>query len=390
MSYFLSEEQNIAVASLRRFLDNDIDPIVTQYRDQFIPKPVMHEILQGLSQFGLVVAPLPEDVGGLGMDWGFHLRLLEEVSYTSADLGFPIFINTLIAQGMAGLSGANEKIKEKYLPGLMSGEIIGCSGISEPDTGSDAASMKMRAKIEDDAYVLNGEKMWVTNGVYSDFCIVICWVGEGENTRVTQIILDREIHGYEPKNISKIGLKSQSTTQIHFDNVRVPIADSYTRSGSSHENNFKGTFSTFELGRIHVAAICCGIARRALDEAIRYSQERVQHGKAIGGHQLIADKIAVMATELDAARLLALRAAAMVDQGIRCSKEISMAKWYANEMAVKATQLAMAIHGGNGLTTEFLVEKLARDALVCNIPDGTPEIQKLIIARKLTGIDAFK
>ena len=386
MNFFATEEQKLAAEGLRKFLDKEIEPIVQEYRDQFIPKEVMKGIMQRLVEFGLIVAPQSEDVGGLGLDWGSHLRLIEEVSYTSPDIAFPLFINTIFAFAASQDQSKNNVIKERYLPGIMAGELFGCFAVSEPDTGSDVASMKFRAKIDGDHYVLNGEKMWITNGVYSDFCLVLCLAGEAENTTVAQILVDRIENGYEPKNISKIGLKSQSTSQIHFNDVRVPRPQAFNSDGSA----IKKTLIAFETGRLHVAAISCGIARRALDEAIKYSQDRIQHGKPIAGHQMIADKLAVMATELDAARLLILRAAKMIDERMKCDKEVSMAKWYANEMAVKVTRYAMAIHGANGLSTEFLVEKLAREALVCIIPDGTPEINKLIIARRLTGIDAFK
>ena len=198
--------------------------------------------------------------------------------------------------------------------------------------------------------------------------------------------MDRKEHGYETRDIKKMGLNAQSTAQIFLDDVRVPIANTIGEVG----RGLQQTLVVFERARVHMAMWGISLARRALEESIRYAQERNQHGKQIAGHQLIADKIAVMATEIDAARLLTLRAAGMIDRGERCDKECAMAKWYGTEIAVNATRQAVQIHGGNGVTTDFIVERLAREAIIGPIPDGTTEIQKLLIARTLTGVQAFK
>jgi alkylation response protein AidB-like acyl-CoA dehydrogenase len=181
-------------------------------------------------------------------------------------------------------------------------------------------------------------------------------------------------------------MNGQSTAQIFLDDVRVPVSNTVGEIGQG----LKNTLVVFERARCHMAAWGYSVARRAMEEAIKYSKERVQHGKPIAGHQLIAEKIATMATEIDAARLLALRAISMVDEGLRCDTECSMAKWYGTEIAVKATRDALQIHGGNGVTKEFIVERLLREAVISPIPDGTTEIQKLLIARNLTGIQAFR
>jgi alkylation response protein AidB-like acyl-CoA dehydrogenase len=227
------------------------------------------------------------------------------------------------------------------------------------------------------------KKTWISNGVYADAFICTCKTGEGQ---LTHILIDSETPGYEVRDIQKMALNGQSTAQVFLTDVRVPVENTIGPIGTA----LKNTLVVFERARCHMAAWGYSVARRAMEEAITYSQDRVQHGKPIAGHQLIAAKLAVMATEIDAARLLTLRAASMIDAGIRCDKECSMAKWYSTEIAVKATRDALQIHGGNGVTREFIVERLVREAIIAPIPDGTTEIQQLLIARILTGIQAFR
>ena len=262
---------------------------------------------------------------------------------------------------------------------------VNCTCISEPDVGSDVAAVKCRAVKDGDHWVINGEKTWITNGEWSDLTIVICKTGDKPG-ELTHILVDRAEHGYESRGIKKMALNGQSTAQLFFSDCRVPVANTIGQEGSALSNTLK----LFETARCHMAIWGIGVARRALAESIKYSQERTQHGKQIAGHQLIADKIAKMATEIDAARLLAHRAMSMIDNGQRADVEASMAKWYGTEIAVTAARDAVEIHGGNGMTDEFIVERLAREAIISPIPDGTTEIQKLLISRALTGVQAFR
>lgn len=381
MSFQMTEEQQMAVDGLRKFLDNEIEPQYLAHGEGFIPKEKMKKWQMSLVDFGLLNAPHPEEWGGMGLDWETHLRLFEEVAVTSMDIGVPIIINAVGADLL--INNASEEIKQKYVPGLLSGELFVSMGISEPDVGSDVAAVKTRALRDGDYWVINGEKTWISNGEYSDLFVCTCKTGEGE---LTHILMNREEHGYEVRGIPKMALNGQSTAQIFLTDVRVPVENTIGPIGSG----LKNTLVTFERARCHMAAWGYGLARRAMEEAIKYSQERTQHGKPIAGHQMIADKLATMATEIDAARLLALRAVSMIDAGQRCDTECSMAKWYGTEIAVKATRDALQIHGGNGVTKEFIVERLCREAIIGPIPDGTTEIQKLVIARNLTGIQAFR
>jgi len=384
MTSVWTDEQKLAVEGLRKFLDKEIEPIVQEYRDQFIPTEKMKAIQKQLMEFGLTVAPHPEKYGGLGLDWATHLMLFEEVVATSSDLAVPIVINTVAIDLLVKIGP--EHLKEKYLPGLLSGDLFICTAISEPDVGSDVAGVKTRARRDGDSFVINGEKTWISNGEYADLIFVTCRTSDDPKKGMSHFLLDAKSDGVEVRGIPKIALNGQSTAQVFFQDVRVPAENMIGEEGEG----LKNTMVVFERARLHMAAWGYGLARRAMEESIKYSQERVQHGKLIGGHQLIADKIATMATKIDAARLLAQRAASLIDAGQRCDKELSMAKWYGTELGVQATRDAVQIHGSNGLTKEFIVEKLAREAMITTMPDGTTEIHKLIIARALTGINAFK
>jgi alkylation response protein AidB-like acyl-CoA dehydrogenase len=384
MSFLPTEEQQLAIDGLRKFLDKEVEPQIIPYleKGELIPTQKMKALHKSLMEFGLVVAPFAEEVGGLGLDWVTQLMLFEEVVYTSIDLAVPIVINIVGIDLL--LAQASEAIKARYIPGLMSGDLMISVGISEPDIGSDVAGVKTRAVRDGDDYIINGEKTWISNGEYSDLLVCTARTGDGAGG-LTHFLVDREEHGYEVREIPKMAMNSQSTAQIFLSDVRVPASNMIGGEGQG----LKNTLVVFERARLHMAAWGYGIARRALAESVRYSQERIQHGKPIAGHQLIAEKLATMATEVDAARLLALRAAEMIDRGIRCDKECSMAKWYGTELAARAGRQAVQIHGGNGVTKEFIVERLAREGIIAPIPDGTTEIQKLIIARSLTGISAI-
>ena len=381
MSFMVSEEQGMVLESLRKYLDGEIEPAFRAHGDGFIPREKMQAWMKGLGEFGLVTAPHEERWGGIGMDWLTHLMVFEEVVYTSLDVAIPGMINAVGAEMLRRVG--SEEAKERYLADLVSGEKFIAIGISEPDVGSDVASVRTRAVRDGDDWVINGEKTWITNGAYSDVFICTCRTGENE---ITHLLVDREEHGYEVADIQKMALNGQSTAQVFLTDVRVPADNVLGEVGAGLRNTLK----VFELARCHMAIWGVGVGRRAMDEAIGYAQNRVQHGKPIAAHQLIAEKIATMATKIDAARLLAHRAVSLVQQGIRADKECAMAKWYGTEIGLEAARDALQIHGGNGVTTEYVVERLARESIISPIPDGTTEIQKLLVARSLTGIDAFR
>jgi alkylation response protein AidB-like acyl-CoA dehydrogenase len=374
-----TEYQREAVESFRKFLNSEIRPIAKQFRDRFIFKEKMREITMAIAEFGLPGASLAEEHGGMGLSMVTEAMLFEELVTVSVDIGLCVMINKGMTQLAADLPSP---LRERYLPDMLAGRAFASFCISEPDVGSNVADIKVTARRDGDHFILNGEKTWISNGDYSDWIVVTARTGEKE---LTHILVDRQQHGYESRNIEKIALNSQSTAQIFLSDCRVPVSNVVGEVGSG----LKNTMKTFEKARANVGMLSVGLMRAALEESIAYATERKQFGKVIAGHQLIAEKIAEMATMTDAARLMCFRAFSMMDAGVRCDVQSSMAKWFATEAAVKVCRDAVQLHGGNGLTKEFNVERLAREAIVIPVPDGTTEIQKLMISRALTGVGSF-
>jgi alkylation response protein AidB-like acyl-CoA dehydrogenase len=382
---FRTEQQQAAVDGLKRFLNERVEPVFNkQYRDSgLVPKDKMRELMTELSQFGMISGAISEAHGGMGVDFLTLTMLFEELAACTVDVSTVVLINTFGAKMIAELAPAH--LRERYLPGLVSGKLFSSMAFSEPDVGSNVMEIKARARRDGDHYILSGEKTWISNGSYSD--ILICAVRTSDDPKrgLSHFVLDRNEHPYEVREIHKIASNAQSTAQIFLNDVRVPAANLIGKEGDALRN----TLAVFERSRVFVAAQGLGIARRALEEAIAYSKQRKQHGKLIACHQLVAAMLAEMATHVDAARLLTYRAAEMIEAGLPAEMEAAMAKYFACEAAVTVARQAVQIHGANGLTKEFLVEKLVREAIIVPIPEGTTQIQQLIIGRALTGVNAF-
>lgn len=373
-----TEEQTLAVESFRKFLQSEVKPVAREYRDRFIPKERMRELTQRIAEFGLPGCTIPVEYGGMGWSFTMQGMLFEELVACSCDIALCVMLN----MGLASmLCNARPEVRERYMPDALAGKIFGSIGISEPDVGSNVAELKTRVVRDGDHFIINGEKTWITNGVYSD--VLICTV-RGEKG-LSHILIDRKEHGYESRNIDKIGLSSQSTAQIFITDARVPETNLIGEEGDGLRNTMK----VFEVARAHVGTLSVGIMRASLEESIAYAKERKQFGKVIAAHQLIAAKIANMAIMLDASRLMCQRVFGLIDAGVRCDLQASMAKAFATEAAVQVCRDAVQLHGGNGITKEFNVERLLREAIIIPIPDGTTEIQQLIISRALTGVAAF-
>jgi len=377
-----TEDQRLAVESFRKFLEAEIRPIAKEYRDRHIPKERMREITQGIAEFGLPGANVAEAHGGMGLSIVTEAMLFEELCAVSLDIGLCVMINKGMAITLSELPPSQAHMRDRYLADVMAGRTFGGFCISEPDVGSNVADIRATAKRDGDHFIINGEKTWISNGHYADFLIVTARTGAKE---LSHILVDREEHGFESRNIDKIALNGQSTAQVFLSNARVPVTNVVWEEGSG----LKNTMRLFEKARANVGMLSVGLMRAALEASIAYASERKQFGKVIAAHQLIAAKIGEMATLTDAARLLCFRAFSMMDAGVRCDVQSSMAKLFATEAAVKVCRDAVQLHGGNGLTKEFDVERLAREAIVIPIPDGTSEIQKLVISRALTGVAAF-
>jgi alkylation response protein AidB-like acyl-CoA dehydrogenase len=373
-----NEDHILAVDSFRKFLHAEIKPVVKEYRDRFIPKEKMRELTTKIAKFGLPGCTIPVEFGGMGWTYTAQSMLFEELMAVSCDVAICVMINNGVTRR---LLSASPEVRDRYLPGMLAGELFGCAGISEPDVGSNVAEIKTRCKRDGSDFIINGEKTWITNGHYSDFIIVTATGEKG----LSHILVDRQEHGYETRNIEKIALNSQSTAQVFFSDTRVPDTNLIDGEGEG----LKNTMRMFEHARGHVGMLSVGLMRAALEDSIAYAKERKQFGKVLASHQLIAAKIANMAMMLDASRLMCHRVFGMMDAGIRCDLEASMAKAFATEAAVRVCREAVQLHGGNGITKEFMVEKYLREAVIIPIPDGTTEIQRLFISRRLTGVSAF-
>ncbi|VXC39552.1 Acyl-CoA dehydrogenase domain protein [Burkholderia sp. 8Y] len=373
-----TEDQNLAVESFRKFLQTEVKPVAREYRDRFIPKEKMRELTQRIAEFGLPGCTVPAEHGGMGWSMTMQGMLFEELVACSCDVALAVMLN----MGLASmLLNARPEVRDRYMPGVLAGKIFGSIGISEPDVGSNVAEIKTRAVRDGDHYIVNGEKTWITNGVYSD--VLICTVRT--ETGLSHILIDRAEHGYESRNIEKMALSSQSTAQIFITDARVPATNLIGEEG----HGLRNTMKVFETARAHVGTLSVGIMRASLEESIAYAKERKQFGKVLASHQLIAAKIANMAILVDASRLMCQRVFGLIDAGVRCDMQASMAKAFATESAVRVCRDAVQLHGGNGITKEFNVERLLREAIIIPIPDGTTEIQQLVISRALTGVAAF-
>jgi acyl-CoA dehydrogenase len=382
LAFALSEEQQMMVEAVRRFCESEIRPLMKIHGEQLLPKEQMRGILKQLTEFGLVGGPIAVEHGGLGLSWKTFGLILEELARTSLAITITAFIQTMVAHVVEQLAAPG--LRDKYLPRLLSCELIGCMGISEPDVGSNVVEVKCRAKPVNGGYAISGEKTWISNGDYSDLCVGVVRTGDAP-AALDLFLIDRSASPYDSKNIHKMALNGTSTAQLFFQDCVVPEVNRLTHEGQG----LREIAGLFGVSRPLVGVFSVGVGRAALEAAIDYAKERRQHGKVIAGHQLISSYLAEMATQIDAARLLILRALDLIDRGVKCEAEAAMAKWYATEVGASVASKALQIHGGNGVTSEFPVERLFREARMCTIPEGTTEINKLIIGRSLTGISAF-
>jgi alkylation response protein AidB-like acyl-CoA dehydrogenase len=380
LDFSLTEEQRLAIDGWRRHLEHHVAPITKTFLDEAFPKDVAHRLLRLTVPFGVGNGWIPEADGGAGLDFLTSGLLFEELSRVSPDLGGVAWVTEGAALKIqsAGLPA----LKERYLPGLVSGDLIGCSATSEPEAGSSVREIRTTAKRDGKNYRITGEKLWTSNATIADFALV---VARTDQQQYTMFLVDRKEHGFDAKEISKLGLNGWSMGQLVFDDVLVPEENIIGGIGGGLRETMKG----FERSRCFVSTLALGIAQSALDASIAYSLQRKQFGKLIAGHQLIQGILAEMVTELEASRLLVYRALWLLSSGTRCELEAAIAKSFATEAAQRITSKAIQIHGAFGLTREFPVERYFRNARLLTIPDGTTQINQLIIGRKLTGIDAF-
>ncbi len=374
-------EQRLAVDSFRRFLSSEFAAFVTDAGDRLVTRDALAHWLGACSAFGMCGGKVRPDHGGDGLDWLSFGLLFEELAAVSMDFAGAAFIQSMAANLIDAI--APEPLRRAYLPDLITARRIASIGISEPGAGSNIAEIACRAELCSGGYRLTGEKIWITNGGHADLNLCLARVGPAAND--LDLFLVERADGFSAREIATLGWRATSTAQLTFDQAWVPEARRLT-----HGSQGLRTFTTlFAAARPLVGLASVGVARAALDRAIGYAQTRIQHGKPIAAHQLIQAKIANMAVEVDAARLLCWRALAIIDAGGRGEVEAAMAKYFATEAGVRVTSDAVQIHGSNGIAVDTGIERLFRNARMATMPEGTTELQQLIIGRGLTGVRAF-
>lgn len=373
----LSEEHQMIRDALRSFAQERLAPNAARWdREHHFPKEELKE-LAALGAFGVAV---PEQYGGAGLDYVSLALVLEEIAAGDGGTSTIISVNNCPVCSIA-MMYANEEQKQRWLRPLAQGELLGAFALTEPHTGSDAAALRTTATREGDSYVINGTKQFITSGKYGDVAIVMAVTDKAAGKKgISAFWVPTDTPGYIVAGIEhKMGQHSSDTAQIVFDNCRIPAANLIGEEGVG----YKIALSGLEGGRIGIASQSVGMARAAYEAALAYAKERESFGKPIFEHQAVQFRLAEMAMKIEAARQLILHAAAMKDAGLPCLKEAAMAKLFASEMAENVVSSAMQVFGGYGYVADFPVERIYRDVRVCQIYEGTSDIQKILIARAL-------
>ncbi|MET0211226.1 MAG: acyl-CoA dehydrogenase family protein [Burkholderiaceae bacterium] len=373
----LSEEHQMIRDALRSFAQERLAPNAARWdREHHFPKEELKE-LAALGAFGVAV---PEQYGGAGLDYVSLALVLEEIAAGDGGTSTIISVNNCPVCSIA-MMYANEEQKERWLRPLAQGELLGAFALTEPHTGSDAAALRTTATRDGDSYVINGTKQFITSGKYGDVAIVMAVTDKAAGKKgISAFWVPTDTPGYIVAGIEhKMGQHSSDTAQIVFDGCRIPAANLIGEEGMG----YKIALSGLEGGRIGIASQSVGMARAAYEAALAYAKERESFGKPIFEHQAVQFRLAEMAMKIEAARQLILHAAAMKDAGLPCLKEAAMAKLFASEMAENVVSSAMQVFGGYGYVADFPVERIYRDVRVCQIYEGTSDIQKILIARAL-------
>jgi alkylation response protein AidB-like acyl-CoA dehydrogenase len=377
LDFQLNDEQQHLKKTVREFAEREILPNVMKW-DEASEFPLA--TVKELGKLGLLGTIFPTDYSGAGMGYVEYVIAIEELSRVDGSVGIIVAAHTSLCSNHIFLAGTDAQ-KKKYVSKLATGEFIGAWGLTEPSSGSDASSARMTAKRRGREWVLNGTKTFCTNGHYADAMVVIAVTDRAAKTHgLSAFIVDKDTKGFRPgKKENKLGLRASDTAEMIFEDCVVPAENLLGKEG----DGFIDAMRVLDGGRISIAALSLGMAQGAYEAALNYSKERKQFGKAIGEFQAIQWKLADMATEIDAARLLTMRAASMKDAGMKTTLESSMAKLYASEVAVRCANEGVQIHGGYGFIKDYPAEKYYRDVKLCTIGEGTSEIQRLVIARQL-------
>ncbi|MEV6160983.1 acyl-CoA dehydrogenase family protein [Streptomyces sp. NPDC052052] len=383
MNLELSEEQEAVRRLAEDFVAREIAPHVVEWDRA---ESVDRSIVKKLGSVGFLGLTVPEEYGGSGGDHLAYCLVTEELGRGDSSVRGIVSVSLgLVAKTIA--AWGDERQKRQWLPGLTSGEAVGCFGLTEPGTGSDAGNLATKAVRDGDSYVINGSKMFITNGTWADVVLLFARTNDTPGHRgISAFLVPADTPGLGRRTIhGKLGLRGQATAELVLEDVRVPASALIGPEG----RGFSVAMSALAKGRMSVAAGCVGIAQAALDAAVRHAGEREQFGKSIAGHQLVQELISDISVDVDAARLLTWRVADLIDRGEDFATAASKAKLFASEAAVRAASNALQVFGGYGYIDEYPVGKLLRDARVMTLYEGTSQIQKLIIGRALTGVSAF-
>ncbi|MDH6575148.1 acyl-CoA dehydrogenase family protein [Kitasatospora sp. MAP5-34] len=382
MNLELSEEQTAVRALAAEFTDREIVPFAAEWdRAESVDRSVIGK----LGKLGFLGLTIPEEYGGSGGDHLAYCLVLEELGRGDSSVRGIVSVSLGLVAKSVNSYGTEEQ-KQHWLPRLTSGEALACFALTEPGTGSDAANLTTRAVREGDHWLISGAKMFITNGTWADVALVFARTGEAGHKGVTAFLVPTDSPGFGRREIhGKLGLRGQATAELVFDNVRVPDSARLGPEGKG----FTVAMAALAKGRMSVAAGCVGIARACLEAAVGYAKEREQFGKPIASYQLVQELLSDIAVDVEAARLLTWRVADLIERGLPFATESSVAKLFASEAAVRAANNALQVFGGYGFIDEYPVGKYLRDARVMTLYEGTSQIQKLLIGRALTGVNAF-
>ncbi len=377
MDFELTAEQELARRTAREFAEAEVAPVIARY-DEAEEFPA--DLIAKLGGLGFLGALVPPEYGGAGLDYVAYASVVEELSRVDGSVGITMWAHNSLCTNHLYTFGTPAQ-RDRYVPPLARGETLGAWGLTEPGSGSDAAAMRTTAVETADAFVLDGAKAFITNATVAGTAVVMAKTDPAAGGRgVSAFILERGMPGFRPgPPYRKLGLHASDTAELVLEAVRVPKANLL----GERNRGFQDTKQVLEGGRIAMAAMAVGLAQGALDLAVRYAKERQAFGQPIGQFQGIRAMLADLATEIEAARLLTLRAAYGKDRGRPVMREASMAKVFASEVAVRCATKAVQVHGGYGYTREFPVERFYRDAKLCEIGEGTSEVQRMVIARHL-------
>jgi len=377
MDFLLTEEQEILKNSIRKFAEKEIQPLIKESDE----KGVWPEILtQKLGEMGLLGIVIPAEYSGSGYTNCDYVIILEEISKVDPSVGLVVAAHNSLCSNHLNLF-ASEEQKRKYLTRLTTGETLGAWGLTEAGAGSDAAAMKSKAVKKENYWILNGSKLFITNGSLAEIHVVMAITDPiDKRNGVSAFILEKGMDGFQSgKKEDKLGIRSADTAELIFEDVKVPAENLIGEEGKG----YRQAMAVLDGGRVSIAGFSLGIAAGALESSLKYAKERIQFDQPIADFQAIQWMLADGFTELDAARLLTYRAAFLEDQGKKIPKESAMAKLFASELAVKSSSMAVQIHGGYGFTKDYPVEKFYRDSKLATIGEGTSEVQRWIIAQKV-------